>query len=251
MDTVLVGVFEPKNNIEREMMHERRSLIEKLNETKVPCIAVHSIWPRDDFICHKSNVYFREKYGHYADGGYVRAYPDFTIACAGVSENEERGFADSPEQRIARLRSLYGPNIQIVPNPDYTLNDELRPHSDMVIFPITDKKIVFVDQIYLTAHRELIENFAQRYKLEIRGIKNDYDNPSWPCNTLSLRNGAGLVNVTNQTHNEAFIGQLQSLGHKVIGVPFMNNCRKGGSVHCATNTIPGEKLPELREIYDL
>jgi hypothetical protein len=250
MDLVLVGVFEPKDESEREMLEERVSLIAKLESHKVPFLAVDSIWPRDDFVFFNNKLLSRKIYGHYADGGYVRSYPQFTVACAGVSEDENSGKTDSTDDRLRKLRKLYGKNIQIIPDPNYTLNDELRPHSDMVIFPIPDKRLVYVDAIYYKENNDAIDNFSKRFNLGVRTVFNNYGVPSWPCNTLSIKDENRTINITNIVGNGDFIHQLEELGNKVISLPFMANCKRGGSVNCATNTIPRDKAYLLKEIYD-
>jgi len=250
MTVVLVGVFEPKNEHENSMMLERKGLVDRLQNEGLNCVEVKSQWPRDDFTFHRDKIYFRKNEEHYADGGYVRAYPEFTIACEAVGENDETGRKDSIEKRTAKLKKLYGNHIQIVPNPNYALNQELRPHSDMVLFPIPEKKALFVDETYFGAHRKLVEEFGERYGLRVIRVSQDYHNPSWPCNTISVKHNDSMVNVTNAGVSSEFIAKLESLGNKVIAVPFMNNAVSGGSINCATNLIPKNRLGDLREIYE-
>src|SRR3989344_6444566 len=147
MKKVLVGKFEAENKVEEKMLLERRILLESLQSNGIDAVNIDCKWPRDSFISHSGKVYKRKNYGFYADGGYILNNLEFSLACSEVSFNEDM-YTDIPEERYKLLQNLYGENVFILPPPDKSLNFNLSPHIDLVVLPIPERKLLFVDFMY-------------------------------------------------------------------------------------------------------
>ena len=153
MEKVLVGRIDPKNEAENNILLERIMLLEALQNNGIDTVNVDCKWPRDYFVSHSGKMYKRKNYGFYADGGYILNNPEFTLACSDVSFNEDM-YIDTPEERYKLLQNLYGENVFILPPPDKSLNFNLSPHIDLVVLPIPEKKLLFVDFMYYRANHE-------------------------------------------------------------------------------------------------
>jgi len=251
---LLIGLFEPSSShahdVETEMLNERLNLIHKLEARQIKYVAVNEMWPRDTFVYHNGKISANRDFGHYADGGYLYAFSGFTVACSGISEDEKTGKIDTSNERLQKLRRLYGDHIDIMPPPNYELNDTLRPHVDMIMLPIPQKNVVFVDRAYYREHSGTVNLFCERHKFDLNLTDNDYQNPSWPCNTEIISAKDNLIAITNSLSNRSFIDKLENIGIEAICVPFGYNCGQGGSVHCATNQVPISHLEGALRLFD-
>lgn len=245
MEKVLIGTFDAKTAQDKLRLEERAELAKRLKENGIPYQIVQSEWPRDCFVNFNGRVYTRKDHGFYADGGYILPNRDLTFACSAVSQGEN-GEIDSPELRFKKLKSLYR-NAQVMPAPNPLLNRFISPHIDLVLLPLMERGVLFADQNYFDENKQDIDGLPNRHGLRMELLAQDYTNPTWPCNTLILRRGEEIIAVTNEHANSGLIPKLARLGVKVITTPFSHNCRVGGSVACATNTIP-EGYREVKKI---
>ena len=247
MDKVLVGKFEAENKVEEKMLLERRILLEALQSNGIDAVNIDCKWPKDSFISHSGKVYKRKNYGFYADGGYVLNNDEFTLACSEVSFSDDM-YTDTPDERYKLLQNLYGKNIFILPPPDKSLNFNLSPHIDLVVLPILERKLLFVDFMYYRTNHESLGLLCDKYNLTLKIVPNDYSKPSYPCNSLLIRNNGRISVVTNEINNKNFILTLRDYGLDIIDIPFEANCANGGSVHCATNTIPENYTGNIEDL---
>lgn len=67
--------------------------------------------------------------------------------------------------------------------------------------------------------------FSKRRCLAIETVYNDYECPTWPCNSLVIETSEGLSAFVNSNSDGRFIHSLESYGIKVIGVPFHRTAR--------------------------
>lgn len=236
MEKTIIGLPTLNGNSNKAQLEERLNLICAFEKAGIPFIKTSVEWPRDLFINFFGKVYTRGKYGLYADAGYIIPTPSITLVCSEVSvnENEQR---DSPEERYKKLSGLYG-KVQILPPPERRLNKFISPHLDLVLLPIPEKEILFVDRTYYQKNKEEVDTATERCGLKVETVGQDYNSPSWPCNTYLVNNGQEIIAFTNSEGNSQFIRRLSQLGIKVFGVPFSRNCAIGGSIKCATNSIP-------------
>ena len=238
MQTIVVGNFEA-TGIDREhhlkMLAERADLTNSLKQANIPFELTDTQWPRNSYVLFNGKRLDKEQLQLYADGGYILSHPRFTLACAEVS-NPECLPKDDPNIRYQKLQELYGKDIFILPSPDLSLNDHMSPHIDLVVLPIHQKKILFVDhKYYFEIAKKEVDRVIQETKYKLIILPSNYQIPSFPCNSLIVEDREGLVAVTNSDRNRQFIDLLKAQGVKVIAVPFSANCSRGGSVHCATN----------------
>lgn len=251
METTIIGV--PKSNgfLKRReyecVLEERKNLVNLFMGLSLPYKTVDSFWPRDFFVSHREKIHLRKKYGNYADGGYVLAFPKFVVALADISRRED-DFLDSPDERYERLRHLYGVNTRILPNLNLRLNPNLRQHVDMVLLPIPKRGICFVDRSYYIENRDVLERFGEANEMKLLQVEHDYSKPTWPCNSLILENGGVMFAIVNSDVNSSFRARLVNYDVRPIDTPFFSNCRQGGGIHCATNSVPESFLKKADEL---
>jgi hypothetical protein len=194
-------------------------------------------------------LHLSSKNRFYADGGYIVHRPEFTLACANVSFDRGKTKHGS-EERFKRLKRLYGNDIFILPSPDLGWNLNLSPHIDLVVLPIPEAGVIFVDKQYYNQNaHESIDNLCTRFGLKLEIVDNDYARPSYPCNSLVVTKGTDPLVITNSTGNEGFLRKLDDYCIEYLAVPFSNNCANGGSIHCATNALPERRLKEIADIF--
>jgi hypothetical protein len=246
-EIIILGKPNEDSAIGKQIIKERKQLIEKLEKNKIPFEIVNKKWPRDYFVNHLGNIYTKKQFENYGDGGFILNYPEFTLACSEVYKNEDGRSKHSVEKRHEILKELYGNNLQIFSSPDLRLNRELSPHIDMVLLPIPQRKVLFVDKNYYRSNKKDITRFCEKNSLKIELVINNYETPSWPCNSLLFGEDGDLTAITNSNSEKSFNSRLKNYDIKIIDIPFMSNCFKGGSIHCATNTVPEDKLEEIIE----
>ena len=66
-----------------------------------------------------------------------------------------------------------------------------------------------------------------------------------------IKNNGRIIVATNNINNKGFISSLRDYGLDVIDVPFEANCSSGGSVHCATNTIPENYINNIEDLLKI
>lgn len=261
-EILLLGMFRPLSipnkdktewKFEENMVNERKRLAKALEKNTINYKIVNSKWPRDDFVNHNGKIFSRDKYGFYADGGYILNNSEFTLACSEVSSEVPsipNSFKDNSEKRYSKLQDLYGKDIFILPAPDLSWNQDMSPHIDLVVLPIPEIGTVFTDsRYYEEIAKDEIDNLSEKYQLKVSKVDNDYENPSYPCNSLILRQSKNPKVIVNSKGNKRFIDNLEKRGLETIAVPFSNNCFKGGGIRCATNTIPSEQQKFFSELY--
>jgi hypothetical protein len=252
MEYVLVST-KPKGHNDKmtaEMMQERENLIRILDEAGIANKPVNVDWIRNYFVNKQGNILARKKYEFYADGGYILTNPKFTLACADVNIVDNKVIHNTEER--AKILNLLYKNCFILPSPDLTLNDSMSPHIDLVVLPIYEKNLLFVDSFYYNnLAKESINNLVNKYSLKLELLYNDYSCPSYPCNSLTLRNGGDISIIACEKGNDAFFSKLKEYGIRRIPVPFSTNCAAGGSIHCATNLLPEKELGKLEEVLQI
>ncbi|MBD3310115.1 hypothetical protein GF351_02760 [Candidatus Woesearchaeota archaeon] len=276
---LLVGVMEPEKEISPsdrkvsvKMMEERDELMKNLDKEGIPYTRVWSKWPQDDFVSHKGEVFLRKDYGFYADGGYVFAL-DSMIIVGEHASRRQKGYNHTPEQRGRILKMIFGETDYVVlPSPDCRWHPDMVPHIDLVSLPVPQKAKMYVDKRYLDMTKNsckddaqrilgrrgnVLEEITERLGMELKAVRHDYSRPSYPCNTQVVEHEGDLYAITNSDSKE-FVHMLRKDGFRVIAVPFSANCSRGGSVHCATNLCPADKVEEIagflparqKDIYD-
>jgi hypothetical protein len=241
-EIVFLGVKSPYENFPSGDKHildlERLVLRNTMESVGVPIVPVEVSWPRDYLVSHKGKVHLKKERGFYADGGYVLSRPNFTMICADVSRDWDGNDIDSIDVRTAKIKSMYGENAFVFAAPDPDMDPAICPHIDLMMLPIVERKILFVDAKYLSRHKVAIDQFSSRNSLEVRQVGDNYNKRSWPCNSFIYNNGHDIYAFVEKEVPNDFTHTLADLGITVIRVPFINNCSTGGSVHCATNSVP-------------
>ncbi|MFT4325939.1 MAG: hypothetical protein ACMXYK_00365 [Candidatus Woesearchaeota archaeon] len=236
---VEVGFFNPRNPEEQYMVKERKVLEETLNELGVSCKHSPSKWPRDEYVFSNGTKLQSSEHGFYADGGYVLHNNNLTFVCNKVSETWNGEQTETIAERTEKLRNLYHNNIYMLPSPDPDMDDAICPHIDLMVLPISEKRIVFVDEIYLKRHQSYLTKTMGENKLRIIPVGDTRNQRYWPCNSLLIsdkdNNRNQTVCITAAPENSSFFKTLKEYNILPVRIPFSNNCKEGGSINCATN----------------
>jgi hypothetical protein len=228
-------------NLESQVMREREKLVDAISQVTSKVCTAEVDWAKNYFVSSQNRIYSRKKHGFYADGGHIIPTQRVTFACANVKTEEQ-----TPQQRYAKLTTMYGEHV-IVPEPG-EWHKSISPHIDLVLLPIPEHDLLFVDTKYYTLHKDCIDVIGKKYQFEICPLPQDYDKPQYPCNSLVIREDDSVFIIGNQ-HNE-FERQLQNkhLEHKLIS--FRTNALSGGSTACATNYCVKAKIAEALTILE-
>lgn len=250
-EIVIVGMFEPRGKHQECALEERRKLIRNLIKLNVSQRRVKEMWPRDSFVYHEGSLHCQAFHGNYADGGFLLNFPSLIMCSDAISEDEAKTRNSSAilAYRQLKLWRLYRERAEVLPSPNLEKNPNIVPHIDYVVLPIPQKKVIFVDEDYFIRYEDDVSRFCDRRGFRFETVYNDYENPSWPCNSLVLETPMGLTAFVNSDSDGRFIHSLESYGIRVVGLPFSNNCRMGGGIHCATNSVPRSYINSALNLF--
>lgn len=250
-EVVIVGMFKPKGKQEESALKERSNLVRDLTRAHVTHRQVAEMWPRDSFVYHEGFIHRQSQHGNYADGGYLLNFPGLVMCSAAISESEEetRDITGVLAYRTLKLWRLYRERAEVLPPPKLNLNETLVPHIDYVVLPVPQKRVLFVDEDYFLENKEDVKKFCANKAYNLETVYNDYENPTWPCNSLVIETQKGLTAFINSDSDGRFVHALERHGIIPIGIPFSTNCRLGGGIHCATNNVPRSYIDSALSVF--
>ncbi len=252
-DIVIVGTFQPTTREQETALNERAELMKQIIKMSVSQRRVREMWPRDTFVFHNGCIHKQSQHGNYADGGFLYTFDGLVMCSRAISDDtfhlgKEDACSSYAERRL-KLWRLYHERADVLPSPNLKKNPNIVPHIDYVVLPVPQRNVLFVDEDYFLENEKDIRSFCSRRGFAIETVYNDYENPSWPCNSLVLQSSHGLIAFVNQDSDGRFIYSLQHPGIKPIEIPFSTNCSLGGGIHCATNTVPRAYIDKALELF--
>ncbi len=218
---------------------ERKDIANTIKGAGFETYMTDLLWPRDAYIERNNIIIPKESFRAVGEGGNYVFTPNAIFANSTLKKNiDELLEKDKVKELFAGDIYYVNPSEIYIPNRDGIFF--LPSHVDLFMNYVSATNTLCMDENFYNSNKEVIDKAAKEHNFNL-----DFSNTEellklhyYPNNFLEVKKDGKSHVFASETAN--FLDEKKVIVHKTMEIEALQ--MRGGSIHCATNTIDDLKI---------